>query len=211
MMDSLQHWAGLCFTIRQVSRFMSQHGHQYERKTKFKELQAAWLFGLLLSRNNREEYLICFPVANDSPEDSKTILREIIDQNIALDEDFDMVITPKKKAHRMNHKLQIVRFTGDVEKTPQGLFDFLRKKKFNIPKDENLLLLVWLEKGLKLNYIELGQKLRQVDVPYGQIFMVGETKRNELNIFFCLKVFPEIIRFKDLDLSFLKSPRKAKP
>lgn len=206
-MDSLQHWAGLYFTIRQVSRFMSQHGQQYESKTKFKELQIAWLFGLLLSRNNRKEYLIGFPVADDSSEDSKITLREIIDQNITLDEDFDMVIAPRKKAHLMNHRLQIVRFTGRIEKTTQGLLDFLRKKKFNIPKDENLVLLVWLEKELKLNYAELSQRLAQIDVPYGQIFMVGEAKRNESKNFFCIQVFPET-KIMYLDLSFLE---KQKP
>jgi len=208
-MDSLKHWGGLYFTIRQISRFMGQHGHKYESKTKFKELQVAWLFGLLLSRNNREEYLIGFPVTEDRPEDSKVTLREIMIQKITVDEDFDMVIAPKRKAPQMNHRLQIVRFTGEVEKTTQGLLDFLKKKKFKIPKDQNLILLVWLEKALRLHYAELSQRLAQLDVPYGQIFMVGETKRNESKNFFCRQVFPET-KIMYLDLSSLEKHKTAR-
>jgi hypothetical protein len=119
-----------------------------------------------------------------------------------------MVIAPNKNASQMNHRLQIVRFTGDVEKTTEGLFDFLREKKFDIPKDDTLLLLVWLEKALKLNYIELGQKLGQANVPYGQIFLVGKTKRNKSKIFFSLEVYPKI-RSWHLDLSFLENQKPA--
>jgi hypothetical protein len=84
-MDSLQHWAGLCFTIKEVSRFMSKHGHEYGDKKKFRELQIAWLFGLLLSRKNKQEYLICFPAADDPSKAAGITLRRIIDQNIVLD------------------------------------------------------------------------------------------------------------------------------
>ena len=205
-MDSLQHWAGLYFGVKAVTRFLADYRNRYGKHTKYVELEIALRFVLCLSRHYRKVYVIGFPTLHHLVKDKRFTPREVIDHKLALDGDVDIVIAPREKAQYMYHKLQIVRFTGDVEKTTQGLFDFLRKKKFNIPKDENLLLLVWLEKGMRLNYIELHQELAQIHVPYGEIFMVGETERNESKNFFCIQVFPEI-KTMYLDLSFLRKQK----
>jgi hypothetical protein len=207
-MDSLQKWWGLYFDVQQVTRFLANYRNRYGKHTKYVEIEIALRFVLSLSKNQKTIYRIGFPTLLQS--EGPITLADIFERKMALDEDFDIVIAPKGQEQLKRHNLQIVRFTGDVELTTEGLLKFLKQKKFHIPKDENLLLLVWLEKGLKLNYIELGQKLEEINVPYGQIFLVGETKRDKSDIFFCLEVFPEVIKFKDLDLGFLKSGKNAK-
>ena len=162
------------------------------------------------TRNNKEEYLIGFPALYHLVKDRRLTLSEAIERKIVLDEDFDIVMAPKKEAQQMNHRLQIVKFTGAVKGDTENLVNFLIEKKFNIPKDEKLLLLVWLEKGLRLNYLEFGQKLDKANVPYGQIFILGQRKPDDSHIFFCCQVFPEVKIFRDLDFSFLKRAEEAK-
>lgn len=203
-MDSRQKWSCLFFDVEQVTRFLAKYRNRYGKHTKYVELEVALRFVSNLFRTQRKVYRIGFPTLSES--DEPITLENIFERKMALDEDFDIVVAPKGEEQQTRHNLQIVRFTRDVEQTTEGVLDFLKEKKFRISKDENILLLVWLEKGLKLDYMELSQKFKEINVPYGQIFMVGETKRNESVIFFCLEVFPEVIRFKDLDVGFLKSP-----
>jgi hypothetical protein len=209
-MDSLQHWGGLYFTVEAVSRFLANYRNQYQKHTKYKELEIALCFVWLLSRNQRKEYLIGLPTVHGLQNDEPVTLAKIFERKIVLDEDFDIVIAPKQEAQQKNHQLQIVRFTGNIEANTESLFSFLKEKKFNIPKDEKLLLLVWLEKGFRLNYLEFGQKLNKANVPYGQIFIVGQIKSDNSYVFFCCQVFPEVKRFRDLDFSFLMKARESK-
>jgi hypothetical protein len=154
--------------------------------------------------------LICFPTLRDLHSDKRVTLAKILEQKIALDEDSDTVIAPKEEAQQKNHRLQIVRFTGNVEGSTEALFGFLKEKKFNIPKDEKLLLLVWLEKGFQLDFLELGQKLGKANVPYGQIFILGKRKPDYLHRFFSCEVFPDVKRLGDVDFAFLKNTREGK-
>lgn len=209
-MDSLQKWAGLYFNLKAIAKFLTNYRNRYGKHTKYKELEITLLFVSFLFKDQRKPYLIGFPTLHDLPSDERITLAKIFDRKIALDQDFDIVIAPKEKAQQKNHRLQIVRFTGDVEGNTESLFSFLKEKKFNIPKDEKLLLLVRLEKGLRLNYLELGQKFEKANVPYGQIFILGQRKPDDSHVFFCYEVFPDIKRFRDLDFSFLKSAREAK-
>jgi len=209
-MDSLQKWNGLFFNVKQVSSFLSKYMPHYGKHKKYAELKIALLFVLFLSKDQIKLYLIGFPTLHDLKSNKRVTLAKILDQAIALDEDFDIVIAPAEKAQQINHRLQIVRFTGYVEGSTRSLFNSLKKKKFNIPKNETLILLVRLEKDLQLNYLELGQILRQSDVPYGQIFILGERKLANSYVFFCCQVFPEVKTLKDLDFSFLRSSKHNK-
>jgi len=207
-MDSLQEFYVLFFDVQTITRFLADFRHRYSKHTKYVELEIALRFVLSLSRHKRTVYRIGFPTLSKAA--GRIRLADIIEREMALDEDFDIVIAPKGQEQQKRHNLQIVRFTGDVEPTTEGLLHFLKQKKFNIPKDENLLLLVWLEKRPNLNCMELGRRLRQISVPYGQIFLVGEMQDDQSHFWFCFHVFPEVIRFKDLDLSFLKRGKEAK-
>jgi hypothetical protein len=209
-MDSLQNWSGLYFNVKQVSRFLTNYRNQYQKHTKYKELEIALCFVLFLSRNQRKEYLIGFPTVHGLQNDEPVTLAKIFERKNVLDEDFDIVIAPEEEARQKNHRLQIVRFTGNVEGNTESLFSFLKEKKFNIPKDEKLLLLVWLEKGFRLNYPAFSQKLNKTNVPYGQIFIMGQIKPDNSYVFFCCQVFPEVKRFRDLDFSFLMKARESK-
>lgn len=191
-MDSLQNWSGLYFNEKQVTRFLANYRNQYQKHTKYKELEIALCFVKFLSINQRKEYLIGFPTVHGLQNDEPVTLAKILERKIVLDEDFDIVIAPKQEAQQKNHRLQIVRFAGNVEGNAESLFSFLKEKKFNIPKDEKLLLLIWLEKGFRLNYLEFGQKLNKADVPYGQIFIVEQIKPDNSYVSFCYQVFPEV-------------------
>jgi hypothetical protein len=209
-MDSLQHWGGLYFTVEAVSRFLANYRNQYQKHTKYKELEIALCFVLFLSRDQRKEYLIGFPTVQGLENDEPVTLAKIFERKIVLDEDFDIVIAPKQEAQQKNHQLQIVRFTGNVEGNTENLFSFLKEKKFNISKDENLILLVSLEKDFRFNYIELNQRLEKTNMPYGQIFIMGQIKPENSYVLFCYQVFPEIKRLRDLDFSFLMKAKESK-
>jgi hypothetical protein len=209
-MDSLQKWSGLCFSVKQVSRFLVNCREQYQKHTKYKELEIALCFVSSLAGNQRKQYLICFPTLRDLQSDERVTLAKILEQEIGLDEDFDIVIVPKEEAQQKNHRLQIVRFTGNVEGSTEALFGFLKKKKFNIPKDEKLLLLVWLEKGFQLDFLELSQKLGKANVPYVQFFILGKRKPDYSYRFFSCEVFPDIKRLRDVDFGFLKNTKEGK-
>jgi hypothetical protein len=204
-MDSLQKWNGLFFNAKQVFSFLSKYRRYHGKHRKYTELEIALLLVLFLSENQKKTYLIGFATFHSLQSTGRITLEKILVRKIALDEDFDIVIAPEEEAQQKNHKLQIVRFTGDVQGSTESLFNFLREKKFGIPKDEGVILLVRLEKGFQLNYLELGQMLRQSYVPYGQIFILGERKPANSYVFFCCQVFPEVKRLKDLDFGFLKS------
>jgi hypothetical protein len=209
-MDSRQKWSGLYFNVKQVTRFLANYKNQYQKHTKYKELEIALCFVLFLSRDQRKEYLIGFPTVQGLQNDELVTIAKIFERKIALDEDFDIVIAPEQEAQQKNHRLQIVRFTGNVEGNTENLFSFLKEKKFNIPKDENLILLVSLEKDFQFNYLELHQKIEKTKVPYGEIFIVGQIKPDDSCVLFCCQVFPEVRRFGDLDFSFLIKARKSK-
>jgi predicted AlkP superfamily pyrophosphatase or phosphodiesterase len=135
---------------------------------------------------------------------TRVTLAEVFDKKIWHHEDFDLLIAPEGEERNKSY-IQIVRFTGDVEGNTENIFGFLEEKKFKIPKDEKLLLLVLLEKGLKLKYFELSQKLKESNVPYGQIFILGTRKHNMTNIFFCFQIYPEVKTLGELDPSSLRN------
>jgi len=210
-MDSKQHWGVLYFDIKQLSALLSKNRPKYKKNTKFAELQIAFVFALFCEMVHKKKYLIGIPTLNNLIASSRPTPDQIFDRKFALDEDFDIVVAPKEEAKKKYHRLQIVRFTGDVKGSTEKLFRFLQEKKFNIPKDENLLLLVSLEKDLQLNYIQLGEKLNNANVPYGQIFVFGEQKREDSKvILFCYYVFPKVKLFGTVDCSILFSIKSDK-
>lgn len=206
-MDSKQSWFGIYFKYPAVIKFLSTYGDFYKNNKKYIELQIATQFAHLLSNHNREEYLIGLPTLEEVNKNSPPNLRSIIDYNLAFDEDFDIVLAPIKKPEKEVYRLQVVRFLSDFQNDTEGLFTFLKEKKFKIQKDDKLLLLVHIEKNMRLNYIELNQKFQKTNVPYGQIFIIGQRKPDDSYIFFCCQVHPEARKLKDLDFSFIKKSK----
>jgi hypothetical protein len=202
-MDSLQHWYGIYFEIKRVMNFLSQNRVQYEKRTKFNELQVALFFAFFLYRENTEEYLIGLPTLVNPENGRIHTIRQIIDEQMALDEDSDIIIASKEKPHQVWHRIQIVRFIVKDKPDSQALFDFLKEKKFSIPKDKTLILLIYIEANLHLDCFKLCEYLKEIKVPYGQIFLMGQRKPDDSYIYICCQIYPEVKIFKDLDFSVL--------
>jgi hypothetical protein len=203
-MDSKQSWFGVYYDWISLMKFLSTHRDSYKNNKKYLELQIASQFARSLSNDNKKEYLIGIPTLNKIDQNAPPNLRSVIEDNMAFDEDFDIVLAPRTDPRKEFYKLQLVRFVGDVQNDTEGLFAFLMEKKFEIQKDKQLLLLVNIEKNMKLNYIELSQKFQKVNVPYGQIFIIGQRKPDDSYIYFCVLVYPEVKELADLDFSFVK-------
>jgi hypothetical protein len=185
-MDSLQRWYGVFFDQKQLSHFILSNREKH-----------------VFELGCREEYLIGIPTLDNSVENAPPSLEEIFERKMEYDEDFDLVISPKDKLRQKVHPLQIVRVKGTINQDTEGLYNFLKEKKFNISKDQNLILVVAIDEAIQFNYITLGQKLKGINVPYGQIFILGQKKPDDSLIFFCCQVFPDIRVFDDIDFSVL--------
>lgn len=199
-MDSLQRFNTHFYFKEYLLNFLKQNEAKYEKNAKFVELQITWVFVQFLERINKKEFLIGIPTLDNSVQNVTPTLDQMLDHKMALDEDFDLVIAPKEEAKRQIYMLQIVRFKGDIEGSTENLFRFLIEKKFNIPKDEHIILLVGIEKVMQLEYVELGQKFKNTNVPYGQIFIIGQKKPDDSLIFFCCQVYPDVIMLDDIKL-----------
>lgn len=174
-------------------KFLTEKRGKYEKHTKFIELQIAYVFKLFVEKAIGVEYVVGIPTLESAIEKEKWTFEEILDKKIAYDEDIDLLIAPKEKLMEKERAyLQIVRFTGDVKTSTDGLLEFLRHKKFNVANDKNIYLLVAIEKGLRLNYLELGEKLQRTGVPYGKIFILALMEPDHSLKYFCSEVFPEV-------------------
>jgi hypothetical protein len=204
-MDSKQRWYGCYFdTDRQLTNFLSKARSTYEKHTKFIELERAFFFKVFLDFDTSRVHLVGIPTLDDSVEKRRCVWEEILDRKIAFDEDFDIVIAPKDKLdEKVKYLIQIVRFTGNVSATTESLLDFLKKKKFNIPRDRNIWLLVVVEAdAFQLKYSELNRKLSETNVPYGKIFILGTTQSPR--ILFCCEVFPLARLLGKIDFNTLR-------
>lgn len=238
-MDSLQQWYGCFFTNdSELIDFLDEKLKKYEENTKFLELQRAFFFKLFLDHYTGNIHFLGIPTLKASEENRDWTYEQVLDQNIAFDEDFDIVIGrnlkleakarfhfqtlrfkgdvetnsnslivlgPRKQLKAKAYfRFQIVRFTGDVEASTDGLFEFIKSKKFVIPKDKNLHLLVLLEPlkvGFEFKYFELFEKLnlKETKVPFGEIFVLGRKKSPNPLVFYCRQIFPAVVMFRDMD------------
>jgi hypothetical protein len=203
-MDALQHWSGLYFEVEAVSRFLADYKNQFRRNIKYLGLEIILPFILFLIRDQKKSYRIGIPTLLNIKVNKRITLTEVFNRKIWLDEDFDLLLAPEGDEQNKYHKIQIVRFAGDEQGSTEGLSSFLEEKKFNIIKDEKLLLLVLLDKELKLKYFELSQKLKETNVPYGQIFILGTRKVIKTDVFFCFQIYPEVKTLGELTPSTIK-------
>jgi hypothetical protein len=204
-MDDLQHLSALYFEVKAVTRFLARYKNQYGASIKYLELERILPFVLFLIRDQKKVYSIGIPTLHEIQLDEKVTLKEVFNKKMWIDEDFDLLVAPKGDERNKRHKIQMVRFTGNVQANTENLFNFLVEKKFKIQRDKKLLLLVLLEKALKLKYLELGQKLKETNVPYGQIFLLGTSERNKTDVFFCFQIHPVIKTLGVLDPSSLRN------
>jgi hypothetical protein len=203
-MDALQHWSGLYFEVEAVSRFLADYKNQFRRNIKYLGLEIILPFILFLIRDQKKSYRIGIPTLLNIKVNKRITLTEVFNRKIWLDEDFDLLLASEGDEQNKYHKIQIVRFAGDEQGSTEGLSSFLEEKKFNIIKDEKLLLLVLLDKELKLKYFELSQKLKETNVPYGQIFILGTRKVIKTDVFFCFQIYPEVKTLGELTPSTIK-------
>jgi len=244
-MDSLQRWYGCFFTNdSELIDFLDEKRKKYEKDTKFLELQRALFFKLFLDRYTGNVHFLGIPTLKaPSEENIEWTYEQVLDQNIAFDEDFDIVIgrnlklKGKERFHfqtvrfkgdvetnsnglivlgpaeqlkaKAYFRFQVVRFTGDVEASTDCVLEFIKSKKFHIPTDENLDLLILLEPlqvGFDFKYSELSEKLKlkETKVPFGEVFVLGRKKSpNPLVLtLYCRQIFPELVMFEDIDIDF---------
>ncbi|MCJ7498439.1 MAG: hypothetical protein MUO78_09965 [candidate division Zixibacteria bacterium] len=207
-MDSLQWWYGQYLDSKSLTIFLSQNRNKYGKQKKFFELETALIFVRIWETNTLKELMISLPTLDMTVENSNLPLDKIIENRIAFDEDFDINLGLKGKLEELTSLFQIVRVPADVETDVKNLFEFIVKKKFMVPKDENLSLLVRSDKLLRADCFELNQQLKKVNVPYGEIFIVALEPMNRYSslVYSGYQVFPVVNKFGVVDfksLSFL--------
>ena len=208
-MDSLQWWYGQYLDSRSLTIFLSQNRNKYGKQKKFFELETALIFVRICETNNFKEIMISLPTLDMTVENSNLSIDKILDKKIAFDEDFDINLGLKGKLEEVTSLFQIVRVPAHIETDVKSMFEFIVKKKFKVPKDENLSLLVRSDKLLCADYFELNQQLKEGKVPYGEIFIVGLEPMNRYRslVYSGYQVFPVayklgVMNFKTLPFLF---------
>jgi hypothetical protein len=122
-MDSLQWWYGCFFTNdSELIDFLDEKLKKYEGNTKFLELQRVFFFKLFLDHYTGNIHFLGIPTLKASEENRDWTYEQVLDQNIAFDEDFDVVIGRNLKLEaKERFHFQTVRFRGDVETNSNGL------------------------------------------------------------------------------------------
>lgn len=208
-MDSLLRWYGQYLDPKELAVFLSRSRDEYGKSTKFFELETALIFVRIWETKNLRGVWISIPTLDKSEQNPGFALSEIFDKKMAFDEDFDINLGLKDKLTEVTTLFQIVRVPNQIEMNATSLVDFLAKKKFRIPKDENLSLLVRSDKSVSIDYLNLHQQLKRIRVPYGEVFIVSLEPANLYRsiVFVGYQVFPEaklfgVIDFKSLPFLF---------
>jgi hypothetical protein len=122
-MDILQRWYGCFFTNdSELVDFLDEKLSKYKENTKFLEIQRALFFKLFLDDNTRNKHFLGIPTLKAPGEKMDWTYEQVLDDNIAVDEDFDIIIGrnlelgEKKRFH-----FETVRFKGDAETNSNGL------------------------------------------------------------------------------------------
>jgi len=115
-------------------------------------------------------------------------IHELISGNLIEDEDVDIFL----KFRDSQGKIQITRFEEHSAQNSanDGLIELI-KKKCIIQPDKYLALVVIVDYTFDFKDKDLRKDLKQVNVPYGSIYLVGQINEPKHGYYHCRQVYPD--------------------
>ena len=222
-MDKLSGWYS---PMADVSCLLSLWETRNETGTantkRCREILTACLFTLCLENNEgNKRFLIGFQrgchgkpqgflAAN--PHLARRPVTELFTDEFGENGDIDVILVrdfgPEDLSDRKIHQCQILGYLGRKNPGPYDLVTFVEEKKLRYsPPDNDLRLVINIEQKTEFDPGLLSAYLqgRKPSCPYSQVFLLGQVGDNEDRYWLCWQLYPELIPFKALSLSSLRS------
>jgi hypothetical protein len=222
-MDKLSGWYS---PMADVSCLLSYWETRYEAGTantkRCREILTACLFTLCLENNEgNKRFLIgfqqrchakpqAFLAAN--PHLARRPVTELFTDEFGENGDIDVILVPdtgpEDVSDRDIHQCQILGYLGRENPGPYDLVTFVEEKKLRYrPPNNDLRLIINIEQTTEFDPGLLSAYLRgrKPSCPYSQVFLLGHVGENDDRYWLCWQLYPELIPFKTLSLSTLRS------
>jgi hypothetical protein len=222
-MDKLSAWYS---PMADVSCLLSLWETRNEAGTantkRCREILTACLFTLCLENNEgNKRFLIGFQrgchgrphgFLTANPHLVRRPVTELFTDEFGENGDIDVILVPdfglEDLSDREIHQCQILGYLSRTNPGPYDLVTFVEEKKLRYcPPDNDLRLIINIEQKTEFDPGLLSAYLRgrKPSCPYSQVFLLGQIGENEDRYWLCWQLYPELIPFKALSLSTLRS------